>query len=115
MTLFKSCHQKYDLLKAIFEIIGIIIWCIFIPIYILIPMYPHFVLKRIYYSKFLPEIKNKCNNNLIYLSILLGKEVFSLVFMVTFFIMHYIFEVICLPIHFLVIFIIYKINKINIC
>ena len=113
VKLFTCCVKDYGIVRTILEIIGFIIWAIFIPVYIVIPLYPHFIIKRIYYSKFLSEIKNQYNNKLIYYFIILGQIIFSLVFMLTFFIMNYIIAVILLPIYFLIIHIIFKIYRFN--
>ena len=100
------CFKKCKLLSTILEVIGIIFSLIFIPIYFLIiPIYPHFVIKNLYYSKFLPEIKKQYNNKLIPIFILLGEEIFSFVFIFILFCLHYVFIGLCIPIFCLIILI----------
>ena len=93
-----NCCIKYKILYIILEVIGIIFGLIFLPIYIIIiPIYPLLVIKNQYYFIFLPEIK-KQYNKLISLSILLGEEIFSLVFIFTLLGFHYIFVALFFPI-----------------
>ena len=95
--LFNCCSQyKFYFLL---EIIGIFFGIIIIPVYVLIiPIFPLFVIKRIYYLKFLPEIRQQYNNKLITLSIFLAEEILSLILIFSLFCIHYIFLFICLPI-----------------
>jgi len=95
--LFSCC--RYSKFNDVLEIIGIIFGCIFIPVYvIIIPVFSIFVLKRLYYITFLPEIKNQYNNKLITNSIIVAEEILSIVFIFTLFILHYLFFSLCLPI-----------------
>ena len=111
-----ACCSKYESLKKILEVVGIIFGLIFMPIYIIIiPIYPHLVIKNLYYFIFLPEIKNQFNNRLISLSVILGEEIFSLVFIFTLIIFHYIFVALVFPIFSLVILIRNIIYGISIC
>ena len=111
-----NCCRKYKLLYKILEEIGIVLAFIFFPIYIIIiPIYPHVVIKNLYYFIFLPEIKKQYNNKLISLSILLGEEIFSLVFIFTLFTFHYIFVALVFPIFGLVILIRNRIYGIPCC
>ena len=111
-----DCCNKYKLLYKILEVIGIIFDIIFFPIYIIIiPIYPHVVIKNLYYFIFLPEIKKQYNNKLISLSILLGEEIFSLVLIFNLFTFHYIFVALVFPIFSLVLLIRNKIYGIPCC
>ena len=69
------------------------------------------MVKELYHVDFLPEIKEKYNNKLIYFSILLGEEILSLIFIFSLFAWHYIYTFIFIPIFYLVVIarnIIYK-------
>ena len=75
-----DCFKKYKIFYFILEIIGIFFGLILIPVYIIIiPIFVHFALKDLYYFKFLPEIRIQYNNKLIFLTIILGEEILSLV------------------------------------
>ena len=50
----------------------------------------HFAIKDLYYFKFLPEIRNQYNNKLIFLTIILGEEILSLVLLFPLIALHYI-------------------------
>ena len=87
-----DCWRNYWRLYDILKVIAIILGCIFVPVYIIIiPIYAHFIIKKTYYFKFLPEIKKQYNNKLLSLSILLGEEILSIVFLFTLISFHYIF------------------------
>jgi hypothetical protein len=89
-----DCFYKYKIFYFILEIIGIIFGLIFIPVYIIIfPIYLHFAIKDLYYFKFLPEIKKQYNNKLIFLSIILGEAILSLVLLFPLIALHYIYHI----------------------
>ena len=107
--IFQFCEQ-YKVLYGILRIIGYFFYTVLIILYlIIIPIYAHFAIKIMYYSKLLPEIQKRSNNKLIIFFIVLGEEIFSLVFMISLFIFHYIIFGIIYPIICLIILII------NIC
>ena len=108
-----DCFNKYRIFYFILKIIGIIFAVIFIPIYIIIfPIYLHFAIKDLYYFKFLPEIRNQYNNKLIFLSIILGEVILSLVLLFPLIALHYIFNIFYFPIFSLVMLIRYLIYHI---
>ena len=86
-----DCFYKYRTFYLILTIIGIFFGFIFILIYLIIPMFLHFALKDLYYCKFLPEIRKQYNNKLIFLSIILGEEILSLVLLFPLMAWHYIY------------------------
>ena len=78
---------------------GFIFAGILLPVYIIIiPIYFHFAIKDLYYFIFLPEIRKQYNNKLIFLSIILGEEILSLVFLFPLIALHYIYTFLILPI-----------------
>ena len=86
-----DCIEKYKIFYCILEIIAMIFGLITFPVYIIIlPLFFHFVIKNLYYFQFLPEIRYQYNNKLIILSIILGEEILSLVFLFPLMIRHYI-------------------------
>ena len=87
-----DCFRKYDLLYCFFQIVGYIFGLIFLPIYIIIiPIFIHFAIKDLYYFKLLPEIKEKYKSKLIFVTIVLGEEILSLVFLFPLIAWHYIY------------------------
>jgi hypothetical protein len=105
-----DCFEKYAIFYTILEIIGVIFILIFIPVYIIIfPIYLHYAIKDLYYFKFLPEIRKQYNNKLIFLSIVLGEEILSLVLLFPLIVLHYIFNSLYFPILCLVLLIRYLI------
>ena len=113
-NLFDKCCKGYKY-YYILEKIGIILIFIFIPIYVLIIPYPLVSLKKLYYLKFLPEIKRQYNNKLITFSIILADAILSLVFIVSMYWLHYIFFCLALPIFCLVKFILCLYYRIPFC
>ena len=107
------CCKKYKIIYVILEIIGILLFFIFIPIYIIIPLYPQFIIKKQYYSKLLPEFKTKYKNKLISFFVILGEEILSIVLLFPLAIIHYIFFIIVIPIFYLVLLIRNKIYNLD--
>ena len=86
-----DCCQNYKIYYLLIGI-GIFFGCIFILVFIfLIPMFPIYVLIKLYFFKFIPEIKNQYNNNLIIFFIILVEVILSLALLFPLFIIHYIF------------------------
>ena len=86
--------------------IGIIFGCIFIPVYfIIVPIFFHYAIKKLYYSKFIPDIDDKYNNKLINWIIILGEEILTLVFTFTLFAFNYLYPILFFPILLLILLI----------
>ena len=99
-----KCVEKYNLLYSILEIIGIIFGIIFFPVFIIVlPIFPHYAIKKLYYCKFLPDIKGQINNKIILVSIFISEEILFLIFLFDFIILHFIYTILVLPIFGLVI------------
>ena len=108
---FRKCRKFYGIL----EIVGIIFGCIFIPIYVIaVPISIHYMIKNLYYGKFLQEINDKYNNKLCIL-IIIGEEILSLIFIFSLFALHYFYTIIFFPIFLLVVFIRNIIYKLPLC
>ena len=88
---------------------------IFIPIYVLKIPYPIVSLKKLYYLKFVPEIRRQYNNKLITLSIILADAILSLIFIFSMYWLHYIFFCIALPLLVLVQIILNLFYKLLLC
>ena len=86
-----DCCQNYKIYYLLIGL-GIFFGFIFILVFVfLIPMFPIYVLIKLYFFKFIPEIKNQYNNNLIIFFIILAEMILSLVLLFPLFIIHYIF------------------------
>jgi len=93
-----SCFKVYDKFYYVLEIIGFIFAIIFIPIYVIIvPIFIHILIKRLYFAKFMPEIEKKFNNKIIYLLLILGEEILSLIFLFSLMAFHYIYVILLHP------------------
>ena len=111
-----NCFKKYKTFYSILEIIGIIIGIICVPIYILgFPIFFHLAIRDLYYFKFLPEIRKKFNNKIMFLIILFGEEIFCLVFFFALIGCHFIYTILFFPILFLIIIIRHCIYGTRIC
>ena len=100
------CCRKYEKLYCILEVIGIIFAFLSIPVYfILVPIFFHYSIKKLYHYKFIPEIREKYNNNLIIWPIILGEEILTIVFMFTLFAFNYLYPILFFPTLFLVLLI----------
>ena len=94
-----DCFEKYETFYFILKIIGIIFGFILILVYfIMIPISLHFAIKNLYYFKFLSEIRKQYNNKLIFLSIVLGEEILSLVLLFQLIALHYIHNILAFSI-----------------
>jgi hypothetical protein len=94
-----DCFKKYELFYFILKIIGIFFGIFFLLVYIIIiPIFLHFAIRDLYYFKFLPEIKNKYNNKLLFSTIILGEEMLSLVFLFPLIALHYVYTFLVFPI-----------------
>ena len=97
-NLFGFC-EKYEKLYIIIEILGVVFGLIFFLIYIiLVPISIHYMVKHLYYFKFIPEIKYQYNNKLIFVSIALGEELLSLIFLFSLIACHFIYTFLFFPI-----------------
>ena len=86
-----DCFEKYETFNCILGIIATIFVLILLTVFqIVIPFFLHFIIKDLYYFQFLPKIRDQYNNKLITLSIILGEEIFSLVFLFPLMTLHYI-------------------------
>ena len=110
-----NVSKEYETLFCILGVLGIIFGCIFIPIYAIMPISMIYILRQIYDYKFIPEMKEKYNNKIITISIILGKEILSFVFIFWLFAFHFIFPALFFPIFMIVILIRNKIYKLPIC
>jgi len=89
-----DCFEIYKKFYFILAIIGNIFGSILIPVYIIIiPIFVHFALKGLFYFIFLPEIRKQYYYKLILLSIILGEEILSLVFLFPLIAWHYIYHI----------------------
>jgi len=89
----KSCKNSENncILQNLFSIFSILILLIF-------PLFPHFSIKKIYYHKFLKEIKNKQNNKILLILIILGENILFLILLFPLMIIHYLYTIIFSPI-----------------
>ena len=79
-------------LKCVLGALLIILAHIFFPIFIiLVPIFFHFAIKDLYYFKFLPEIRKKNYNKIVYFTVILGEEILSLIFLFPLIACHYIY------------------------
>ena len=110
-----DCFRDYDIFYSILEIIGVIFGILFLVIFVaIVPIFFHFAIKKLYYLKLLPEIRNKYNKFIIFF-IFLGEEILSLVFLFTLIAWHYIFSALFFPIMLLVLLIRNLIYGVEIC
>ena len=99
-------HIQNYILNKIILILYIFLGVIFIPVYILgIPIFLHFGIKKLYYVKFIPEIKNKYDNKIIIFFVISGEIILSLVFCFSLMIVQYIYLVLFLPMFFIILII----------
>ena len=109
-----ECFKEYEIFYWILKIIGIIFGLIIFPVYITItPIFLYFAIKDLYYFKFLPEIRKKYNNKLIFLSIVLGEEILSLTLLIQLMVFNYIYDILLFLIFSIVMLIRYLLY--NIC
>ena len=115
--IFKKIDKvKNGFLLCALEIIGYFFALIFIPIYmILIPISVHYPIKKVYYDKLIPEIRNKYDNKIILISIIFGEIILTLVFIFSLMIFHYIIIILFIPIFGLILIIRNIIYKMPIC
>ena len=111
----RRCHLPHTL-NFIFELVGFIFAFIFLPIFIIIvPIFFHFAIRDLYYFKFLPEIRKKYYNELVYCSIILGEEMLALALLFPLIAWHYIFSALFFPIMLLVLLIRNLIYGVRMC
>ena len=90
----KCCKNSENncILENLFGIFSILILLIF-------PLFPHFSIKKLYYHKFLKEIKNKQNNKILLILIILGENILFLILLFPIMIIHYLYTIIFSPIY----------------
>ena len=97
-------------------VMGFIFGILFIPVYfIIVPIFFHYTIKKLYYYKFIPDIKEKCNNKLIIWLIIFCEEILTIVFMFTLFAFNYLYPILFFPIFLLVRLIRKLVYDIDIC
>ena len=103
--IFYDCY-KHKKLYCILSWIGIIFAGISILVYfIIVPIFFHYAIKKLYYRKFIPDIDDKYNNKLINWIIFLGEEILTLVFTFTLFAFNYLYPILFFPILLLILLI----------
>ena len=75
-------------------------------------IFPHFAIKKLYYFKFIKEIKEH-NNKFLLILIILGEEILFLILIFPLMIIHYIYTILFFPILWLICFIRNKIYDIG--
>ena len=111
-----DCCRKYEIFYTILEYIGIAFGVMLFPVFlIMIPIFPHYAITRLYYKKFIKEIKMKFNNKLILYSIISGEVILFTVLMFGLIIMHFLYIMLFLPILGIVVLIRNKIYGLPIC
>ena len=99
----KFYHCK---IYGVFAIIGIIFACIIVGIYIIaIPIFPHLVIKKLYYYKFIKELRSDHNNIILLILIIVGEEILFLVLIFPLMIIDYLYNILFLPLLLLIDFI----------
>ena len=113
--IYYLCHFR-DSLDCILSTIGYILVAIFFPVFIIVvPIFFHFAIRDLYYNKFLPEIRKKYYNELVYCAIILGEEILAVVFLFPLIAWHYIFSALFFPIMLLVLLIRNLIYGVSMC
>jgi len=84
--------------NLIFLVLCIILTILGLIIYITVfCIFPHFVIKKLYYFKFFEEIREH-NNKILLILIILGEEILFLILIFPLMIIHYIYTILILPI-----------------
>ena len=99
----KLYHCK---IYGVFAIIGIIFTCIIVGIYIIaIPIFPHLAIKKLYYYKFITELRSDYNNIILLILIIVGEEILFLVLIFPLMIIDYLYNILFFPLLLLIDFI----------
>jgi hypothetical protein len=96
----------------VFEIIIYIFGGIIVGIYIIaIPIFPHLVIKKLYYNKFIKEFKSENNNIILLILIIIGEEILFLILIFPLMIIDHLYNILFFPLLILIDFIRNKIYE----
>ena len=81
----------------IFKILITFLFLLFMIIYVIaFPIFPHFVIKKLYYLKLIKELKSKNNNKILLILIILSEEILFLITIFSLMIIHYLYTILFL-------------------